>query len=106
MDLQKLKKFYEELKKEFEKEKISNSTFLETATHFLIHENISAEKKQSQQQQSSGNEATEKQIQYLQKQKIQIPVGLTKQEASKLISEIIERQKQSKSQEQEGNYDY
>lgn len=103
--------YFIELKELFKNEKISKDTFLQTATSFLIHENISAERKQtSSQQQSSGNEATEKQILYLQKEKIKIPEeGFTKSEASQLISEIIERKKQSKSKEQyqgEGSYNY
>jgi len=96
MDTNRLKEILENLKKllsEVDLAEIDDKDLFHEAVNIYIHENISTERKQ---QQTSGNLATEKQIQYLKTEKVKIPEGLTKTEASKLISEIIERKKKSK----------
>ena len=114
MDKKKLHDYFLELKELFKSEKISPNDLLQVAKDFVVHENISLERKQmpsrpqQSQQQSTENMMTEKQKNYLEKEKIRIPEeGFTKNEASKLIGEIIERKKKSKSQEQNSeDYNY
>lgn len=91
MDVKKIRAYYDELEKEFSQEEIYPKDFLEIAVRFCIHESIAEERKTNPNKNRDGNQATEKQINYLIQQKVKIPEGLTKQEASKLIEEIIKR---------------
>lgn len=84
MHKEKLREYFNELKKTFADTKISDGDYLEIAKDFVIHENISAER--------TGNQgvkpATEKQIAFL----IQLGYDgktneITMQEASKFIEE-------------------
>jgi hypothetical protein len=103
MDKQKIKTIIEELKgmlTEIDMSEIDDKDIFHESVNIYIHESISAERKQNQQQPSS-NEPTEKQISFLKKEKFKIPAGMTKQEASTVISEIIERKKLANTQQED-----
>lgn len=100
MDIEKLKQYFESLKKEFPNMK--EESLLEIARGFLIHEAISMEKQKSvaRVSENANLEATDKQINFLKREDVNIPKNLTKKEASQMISEIIKHKEKKGSQEE------
>jgi parvulin-like peptidyl-prolyl isomerase len=102
MDKDKLKIIVENLKdllSQLDLADIDDKDLFHEAINIFIHENISEEKKQAKQE-SNSEPLTLKQKNYLLSQGITIPSGMTKGEATQLISEIIERNNKSRKGEE------
>lgn len=102
MDVKKLKKYYDELKKEFADEEIYPADLIKIAKDFIIHENIHEEKKAEQNGQKKytiknpNAPATDKQMAYLLNLGYSGNTdGLTQGEVSQLIDEYKKKQENS-----------
>ena len=91
MDIKKIKRYYEELKKEFADEEIYSKDFLEVAKSFVIHESKSEEKKAEQKEKPKFNnpnaKATKGTLDFLKDLRYKGTLDLTQHEASVLIDE-------------------